>query len=153
MIKKSLVLLTLLIGLGALSACAPTVTISRLKPAKITEATRLRRITVLDFTGKGGPKLAEELGGILKEIHVEHKPYFNIKQQESFYESVISKREGSNRSAHLKTEKMSLERATKTEGLLTGNILKRSCSARFFTKKAEKCVKYKEGRKRKSFYC
>lgn len=156
MTTRSYLITTLFLGtlLLGISACAPTVTISRLRPAKINEASNLRKITVLDFTGKDGKKLAEDIGQVLKDIHVKHKPYFDVKSEESFYKAVIHKKKlrtppevASQRAPYLKTERISLGRATRTEGLLTGSILKRSCTTSFFSKKASECVKYKKRRK------
>lgn len=73
-------LLSMSVFAGVLvSACsAPTVSTQMLIPAAHPEATRVRDIAVLEFTGKGGKEYSEAFEAALRGIVVNEKPYFNL---------------------------------------------------------------------------
>ena len=65
-----------------LSACVtPTATVQSMRPATSQEASKLKTIAVLPFTGTEGDAVSNALQAALVEVKVDGSPYFVVKSQ------------------------------------------------------------------------
>lgn len=69
----SIVLLALLNG-----CAAPKITMCKLVPGTVTEASRLKKIAVVPFDGTYGPEFAAELESSLANIRVNDAPFYQV---------------------------------------------------------------------------
>ena len=60
------------------SSCAPTIKTRMQVPAKSHEAAQLRRIAVINFSGRGGDQVRADIEALLVNIRVKDEPYFSI---------------------------------------------------------------------------
>ena len=60
------------------SSCAPTIKTTMLVPAKSHEAAQLRRIAVINFSGRGGDQARADIEALLVNIRVRNEPYFSV---------------------------------------------------------------------------
>lgn len=75
---KFIYALTVLIVLGAIiSSCAPVVGVKMLKPAEI-DLSSYKNITVMEFSGEGGNKVARWTESDLLKVKIDGEPYFKI---------------------------------------------------------------------------
>jgi len=130
--------LVLTATLLALSACAPTIRIKRLKPARVNAAAHLSKITVLTFEGQGGERLSSRLKEALEDIYVDGEPYFSIVGEDTFYKLASSQKCGACRGEkHI----LSLAAATGADAVLAGSVTQDSCTAELYEKKETRCIR------------
>ncbi len=125
------------IAATVLSACAPTVRISKLKPAKVSTAAHLNKITVLTFDGKEGHEISSRLKRMLEDIYVSGEPYFSVVSEDAFYD-----RASGRKCRVCKDDKdiLSLAKATGADAVLAGSVLENSCTAELFEEKETRCI-------------
>jgi hypothetical protein len=121
----------------ALSACAPTVRLSSIKPARINAAAGLNKITVLTFNGPDGALVSNELKNTLENIHINGEPYFSVVREDDFYDIASGRK---CRACKGGRSRLSLSKATGADAVLEGNVTKSSCKAELFEKKIEQCI-------------
>jgi len=125
------------IAATVLTACAPTVRLSKLKPAKVSTAAHLNKITVLTFEGKDGHEISRRLKEMLEDIYVDGEPYFSVVSEDTFYDRASGKQCKTCRDEkHLLT----LAKATGADAVLAGSVTENSCTAELFEKKETRCI-------------
>jgi len=120
-----------------LVACAPTVRVSKLRPARISAAAHLDKITVLTFEGPNGKQVSRRLKETLEDIYVDGEPYFHIVGEDTFYELASGKR---CRACRKEKHMLSLARATGADAVLAGSVTESSCTAELYEEKETRCT-------------
>ncbi len=121
----------------ALAACAPTVRVSKLRPARIDAAAHLNKITVLTFEGQYGQLISRRLKTTLEDIYVDGEPYFSIVGEDDFYSIASGQECGTYRE---EKQMLSLAKATGADAVLAGSVTESSCSAEIYEEKETRCV-------------
>ncbi len=131
------IVFVLVITATVLTACAPTVRISKLKPARVSTAAHLNKITVLTFDGKEGRKVSLKLKEMLEDIYVDGEPYFSVVSEGTFYD-----RASGYKCIACKDDKhiLSLAKATGADAVLAGSVTENSCTAELFEEKETRCI-------------
>ena len=130
---------TLALALIALfiSACAPTIKVRSLKPARINKAAHLNKITVLTFDGSGGKIISRRLKETLEDIYIEGEPYFSVVGEDTFYDRASGRK---CRACRDDKHILTLAKATGADAVLAGSITENSCTAELYEEKETRCI-------------
>ncbi len=131
------IVFVLAIAATVLTACAPTVRISKLKPARVSTAAHLNKITVLTFDGKKGRKISHRLKKMLEDIYVGGEPYFSVVSEDTFYDRASGKQ---CKTCLDEKNLLTLAKATGADAVLAGSVTENSCTAELFEKKETRCI-------------
>ena len=149
--KKLAVLPGILLILMLLFAgCATKIKTTMLCPGKAHEASKLRRIAVLPFGGRGGNQVSADVEALLVGIRVNGKPYFRV------IERVALKRIMKEQFLHLtgavdEKTAVTVGKLVGAEGVILGTVTQSTTEDKRFSEKRSKCVSRDNERKCKKW--
>ncbi len=128
-------------------ACAsPKIKTYMLVPAKSNEATKLRRITVLPFSGQAGDQVSADIEALLVGIHVGGEPYFKVIERTAIKKIL---KEHSLQMAGLLEEKTAVKvgKLVGAEGIIVGTVTQNAIENKNYMETRSKCSERDKDRK------
>ena len=142
MISHLILLALILIYTG----CATKIKTTMLTPAKSHEASTLKRIAVLPFSGIGGGDLNADIEALLVNIRVNDKPYFSVAERSAIWKILREQAFHLSGAIDQKTA-VKVGRLVGAEGVILGTVARDSTEDRRYSETRSKCVsKDKDGK-------
>ncbi|MEW5734947.1 MAG: CsgG/HfaB family protein [Thermodesulfobacteriota bacterium] len=110
-----------LFSLAVMGGCAPSMKTRMLVPAKAYEASRLKRVAVMPFTGPDGARVAAEMEAMLAGITIDGKPYFTVIERNAL-EKVVAEQKLSLSGMVDEQTAGSVGKLAGAEGIFMGNV-------------------------------
>jgi len=119
--------------------CATKIKTTALTPAKSHEASTLKRIAVLPFSGRGNSNLNADIEALLVKIQVNGKPYFSVIERESLNRIMKEQR------LHLsgavdEATAVKLGRLLGAEGMIFGTVTQNTTDDKHFSSRGSECA-------------
>ena len=128
------------------SSCATKIKTTMLTPAKSHEASTLKRIAVLPFSGRGARDINADVEALLVKIRVNGKPYFSVIERESL-ERIMKEQRLHLTGAVDETTAVRLGKLIGAEGIIFGTVTQNTTEDKHFSSRRSECAsKDKDGK-------
>lgn len=128
------------------SGCATKIKTTMLAPAKSHEASTLKRIAVLPFSGRGGTNLNADIEALLVKIRVNDKPYFSVVERSAMRKILREQAFHLSGAVDQKTA-VKIGRLVGAEGVILGTVARNITEDGRYSETRSKCVsKDKDGK-------
>jgi tetratricopeptide (TPR) repeat protein len=138
----------LALSLLFLSGCATKVRVNMLQPAQYHEASLIKAVAVLPFSGPGGSEFASELEGVLAGIGIDDKQYFTLVDRASI-DKVISEMKFSQSGLVNEKTAVKLGKLVGAQGIYTGVVNRNNYDDSPYMEKRSTCTRYEQKRDEK----
>ena len=145
MISHLILLALILISSG----CATKIKTTMLTPAKSHEASTLKRIAVLPFSGRGARNFNADIEALLVKIRVKGKPYFSVVERSAMRKILREQAFHLSGAVDQKTA-VKIGRLVGAEGVILGTVTLSTTENKRYSERRSKCVsKDKDGKCKK----
>jgi len=146
MISHLILLALILISSG----CATKIKTTMLTPAKSHEASTLKRIAVLPFSGRGARNLSADIEALLVKIRVKDKPYFSVVER-SAMEKILREQAFHLSGAVDQKTAVKIGRLVGAEGVILGTVTLSTTEDKRYSERRSKCVSRDKDKKCKKW--
>ena len=138
--RNAIILQGILLALILISSgCATKIKTSMLTPAKSHEASTLKRIAVLPFSGRGARNFNADIEALLVKIRVNGKPYFSVVERSAMRKILREQAFHLSGAVDQKTA-VKIGRLVGAEGVILGTVARNSTEDRRYSGTRSKCV-------------
>jgi len=121
------------------SGCATKIKTTMLAPAKSHEASTLKRIAVLPFSGRGGRNFNADIEALLVKIRVNGKPYFSVVERSAIWKIMREQSLHLSGAVDQKTA-VKVGRLVGAEGVILGTVARNITEDGRYSETRSKCV-------------
>jgi len=143
MARKVFSFISFLVVLISISACAPTLKYESLTPARYHEATTIRQLSVLPFSGERGEYFAIEIEGVLAGVRIYDQPYFTMVERAKA-ENILMEMKLSRSALIDENTAIQLGKMIGAKGLYTGVVHREFISDNAYQETRRRCIKRTE---------
>ncbi|MFH1935127.1 MAG: CsgG/HfaB family protein [Pseudomonadota bacterium] len=145
--RKTMILQGILLALILIyTGCATKIKTTMLTPAKSHEASTLKRIAVLPFSGRGDRNLNADIEALLVKIRVNGKPYFSVVERSAIWKIMREQSLHLSGAVDQKTA-VKVGRLVGAEGVILGTVARNITEDGRYSETRSKCVsKDKDGK-------
>jgi len=132
------------------TGCATKIKTTMLAPAKSHEASTLKRIAVLTFSGRGARNLNADIEALLVKIRVNDKPYFSVVERSAMQKILREQAFHLSGAVDQKTA-VKIGRLVGAEGVILGTVVRNSTENSRYSERRSKCVSRDKDKKCKKW--
>lgn len=134
-----LLILTLFAG------CTPKIKVNLLQPAQYHEASLIKSIAVLPFSGPEGKQFAAEIEAVLSGIGIDDQRFFTLVDRTTL-DKTISEMQLSQSGLVDQKAAVKLGKLVGAQGIFTGIVSQNKCSDSYYNEKRTTCIRYETRR-------